>query len=398
MRIVAILAGAAAIALTAASSAAPAPTGRVLAISTADAPALVWVDAATLTPLPGPTAPLPRDAGGGFLSPDGSTYVVGSYDVPTLTFFDLQRMQLSATLTTGKLDSAYPIAWPQQRRLYVEGATCCPARSEIVIVDPTAPSMVARVALKGSTLSTVAVGEGTVSLLEPTSGIKPARIVTINPDGGSRAVTIARIKTGIKWRGTGANRRASIRQPALAVDDAQQLAYVIDSSGLVAEVDLATLGVAYHARATRRLARAAKEIDGPMLSARWAGDGHIAVSGTNAKLRKTPNGWRQTWTPVGVSLLDTRTWTSRMLDPAAGYFSATRDTVLTTGSGAVNAYELDGTLRYTVSIPSGDAYVSVVGDYAYAWTADKVTIIDLRLGTVVATLPRPSLYLITADS
>ena len=392
------MAGAAAFALTAVAAAAPAPSGSLLAIATGDSPALVWVDAASLTPLPGPTAPLPPSAGGGLLSPDRSSYVFGSNGEPTLTFFDLERMQLTATLTTGRAGSAYPIAWPDERRLFVEGWRCCPAPAEIVVVDPVAGSVVARVPLNGGGYSTAPTADGIVVLLYPKTGIKPVRVVKIDREGGSRSVTVSRIKAGTKWRGKGYDRFATIRQPGFAVDRAGHMAYIVDPGGVVAEVDLATLNVSYHSRATRRLARAAKQINGPMLSARWLGDGRIAVSGTNAKLRKTASGWQQTWTPVGVALLDTRTWTSRMLDAAAGSFSTSSDAVLVAGNGALSAYELDGALRYKIAIPAGSAYVSVFGDYAYAWTTDKVTLVDVHSGNVVATLPKPALYLVAADS
>jgi hypothetical protein len=213
VRIVAILVGGAAIALTAAAAAAPAPSGRLLAIATGDSPALAWVDAATLTPLPGATAALPPKAGGGFLSPDRSTYVFGTNGEPALTFFTLERMQLTGTLTTGRAGSAYPIAWPEERRLFVEGWGCCPTRTEIVVVDPAARSVVARVPLNGGGLSTAPTAGGIVILLEPTSGIKPVRVVAIDRDGGSRSVTISRIKAGTKRRGKGYNRVADIASP-----------------------------------------------------------------------------------------------------------------------------------------------------------------------------------------
>jgi hypothetical protein len=47
--------------------------------------------------------------------------------------------------------------------------------------------------------------------------------------------------------------------------------------------------------------------------------------------------------------------------------------------------------------PPANAYVSIFGDYAYGWTVDKVTLVDVRSGSVVATRPKPSLYLIAAD-
>ncbi len=54
--------------------------------------------------------------------------------------------------------------------------------------------------------------------------------------------------------------------------------------------------------------------------------------------------------------------------------------------------------REAPSTDLGNAYVSVFGDYAYAWATDKVTLVDLRSGNVVATLPKPPLYLVAADS
>ena len=402
VRIVAILAGAAVIALTSVAAAAPAPSGRLLAITTGDlpavSPALVWVDAATLALLPGPTAALPPGAAGGFLSPDRSMYIFGSNGHPELMFFDLERVQLVARFTTGRAGSAYPIAWPEPRRLFVEGWACCPVHAEVVVVDPLDRRVVARVPLDGGGFTASRTTDGIVALVEPKSGIKAVRIVPIDREGRSSSVTVSRIKAGTKWRGKGADRFANIRRPGFTVDRAGQAAYLIDPSGLVAQVDLGTLQVSYHSRGTRRLARASKQINGPMLYARWAGDGRIVVSGTIAKMQKTSSGWRQTWSPAGVALLDTRTWTSRMLDADAATFTMNTNAVLVPASGALSAYGIDGALRYKVPLPAGNPYISVFGDYAYAWMTATVTLIDLKSGSVVATLPKPALYLVASDS
>jgi hypothetical protein len=402
VRIVAILAGAAAIALTSVAAAAPAPNGRLLAITTgappAVSPTLVWVDAATLALLPGPTVALPPGAAGGLLSPDRSMYVFGSNGQPALILFDLERMQLAARLTTGRAGSAYPIAWPEPRRLFVEGWACCPVHAEVVIVDPVDRSVVARVPLAGGGFTAGRTTAGIVALVEPKTGIKAVRIAVIDREGMSRSVTVSRIKAGTRWRGKGADRFASIRQPGFAVDRSGQAAYVIDSSGLVAQVDLRTLQVSYHSRATRQLARSSKQINGPMVYAHWVGDGRIVVSGTTAKMQKTSSGWSQTWSPAGVALLDTRTWTSRMLDPGASSFTISANGVLVPANGTLSAYDIDGTLRYRVPLPAGNPYVSIFGEYAYVWTTDTVTTVDLKSGSVVATLPKPSLYLVATDS
>ena len=384
-----------AVAIPLTAVAAAAPTGSLLAISSAAT--LVHVDAATLRELPGPTVALPSKAGGGFLSPDRSLYVVGSNGEPTLTFFDVRRMQRAGTLTSGQTGSAYPIAWPEQDRLFVEGWACCPTHLEIVVVDPVARAVLTRIPLVGGGFMTASTANGVAVLLDAEKGIKPARVVTIDRDGGSRSVVVTRIKAGTAWRGKGFDRRANIRQPGFAVDRSSGIAYVVDASRLVAQIDLRTLDISYHSVATRRLARTSKQISGPMLFATWIGDGHVVVSGTNAKLRKTASGWRQTWGPAGVALLDTRTWASQMLDAGARSFAASADGLFIVRTGLLSVYKLDGTLRYTVAVPAGDAFVQVFGNYAYVWGAERVAIVDVRSGTVLATLPKPSLYLIAAE-
>ena len=307
-------------------------------------------------------------------------------------------MQLAGALATGRTGSVYPVAWPEERRLYAEGFGCCPDRTEVVLVDPVERSVVARVPLDGVPVSFSTTADGIVFVLESNHGIKPVRVVEIDREGGARSVIVSQIKAGTKWRGNGSNRRASMRQPGFAVDRAGAVAYVIDPAGLVARIELTTLDVSYHSGATRRIARAKKRIEGPMLFARWMGDGRIAISGATGRSRKTATGWQQTWSPAGLAVLDTRTWMSRILDVTANYFTTAGDSVLVAGNGALTAYDRDGDRRYTVSIPVGNAYVSVFGDYAYAWSSETVTLLDVRSGSVVASLPKPSFYLVAADS
>jgi hypothetical protein len=392
VRTVAIFAGAVAIALAAAVAAA-APPSRLLAIVSGSS--LAWVDGTTLTPLPGPTLALPRKAAGGYLSPDRSIYLLGSNGEPKITFVDVGRMQLAGSLTVARSGSAYPIAWPTQDRVFVETWACCPTpHVQIVVVDPERHAVLKRVPLAGGGLLVGRSADGVVTLVERTNGIKPVRAVVIDHDGATRSAPVARIKAGTAWRGTGSNRRATIRQPGLAVDRAGGVAYVVDPSGLVARLDLRTLAVSYHARGARRLAHATKEVDGPMVSAAWAGDGKIVVSGTNAKLQKTAGGWRQTWDPAGIALLDTGTWASRMLDSRAAGFTVAAGTILVPRDGTLTAYSTDGTVRYRTPIPGGNAYASVFGDYAYVSTEARLTIVDVRSGAVVATVANPALYLV----
>jgi len=87
-----------------------------------------------------------------------------------------------------------------------------------------------------------------------------------------------------------------------------------------------------------------------------------------------------------------------MLDADAATFTMNTNAVLVPASGALSAYGIDGALRYKVPLPPGNPYISVFGEYAYAWTAEKVALVDLRSGSVVATFPKPALYLVANDS
>jgi hypothetical protein len=138
-------------------------------------------------------------------------------------------------------------------------------------------------------------------------------------------------------------------------------------------------------------------VTGPTRHARWVGDGRIAVSGTNAQRRKTRSGWREVWSPAGLKLVDTRSWTSQTVDTKASWFAAAAGSVLVVAGGSVTAYELDGTVRYRLPVSSAQAYVDVHGRYAYVWDAGTVSVVDSASGAVAATLPKPDLWLVPGD-
>jgi hypothetical protein len=81
--------------------------------------------------------------------------------------------------------------------------------------------------------------------------------------------------------------------------------------------------------------------------AQWLGDGLIAVSGSDAAIV----GYDQADTPAGLRILDTRTWTERVIDPKADDFTLAGSTLLT----ARNGYGSDGRRRYR--LPTGDSLV-----------------------------------------
>jgi hypothetical protein len=133
-----------------------------------------------------------------------------------------------------------------------------------------------------------------------------------------------------------------------------------------------------------------------MRYAQWVGDGRIVVSGIDAKISVTRAGdQHQTWTPTGVSVIDTSAWRSRMLDPNAGGFSTAPGGVLIQNDSSFTVYDVDGRARFAIPFDEPVDYVQIVGGYAYAWGRDRTTtIVDLASGTVVARIPKPDLWLV----
>jgi hypothetical protein len=136
-----------------------------------------------------------------------------------------------------------------------------------------------------------------------------------------------------------------------------------------------------------------------MRHARWIGEGRIAVSGTDARTTIGRGGVvRETWTPVGVSMIEVGTWRLRMLDPSAGGFTRAPGGLLVAGRESFTAYDLDGGRRFTIPLDEPLMYVQAVGSYAYAWGRDRATtIVDLASGKIVARVEKPKLSLIADE-
>jgi hypothetical protein len=168
----------------------------------------------------------------------------------------------------------------------------------------------------------------------------------------------------------GAGHRMRQRLPGLAVDPGGRRAYVVDH-GLVAEVDLRTLAVGYHAptRSTSLLARIrdwlepaahAKGGSARTRSARWLGGGLIAVTGADAQHDRV--------LPAGLDLVDTRDWSIRTIDDDASDVRVAGDLLLaTTESTGLIAYGFDGDRRFELfgdrvawieQVHDGRAYVA----------------------------------------
>jgi hypothetical protein len=378
-------------------AAAPSNADLLLASARVDGQQLLFrVDARTLTRTDGPTVQLPNTTGAHLRSPDGMLLVLVDNRKPVLTFVDVRAMTVVRTLRVGPATPVELAAWPRQDRLLAFVWGCCPVRNDLVVVDPTAGKVLSRRPVTGSGWPNVALPDGLVYLAAPENAIRAARVVVVDGDGRRRAVVLDRIRAGTKRRTVRGTQYADVQWPGLAADPAGRTAYVVAAGGLVAEVDLATLAVTYHSLEGAGTRRLQKSVNGPMRYAQWVGDGRIVVSGIDAKISVTRAGdQHQTWTPTGVSVIDTSAWRSRMLDPNAGGFSTAPGGVLIQNDSSFTVYDVDGRARFAIPFDEPVDYVQIVGGYAYAWGRDRTTtIVDLASGTVVARIPKPDLWLV----
>src|SRR4051794_19776697 len=215
----------------------------------------------------------------------------------------------------------------------------------------------------------------------------PAQVAVIDADGNMRVATVDRIEAGtIVDDGDEATPpSARTTQPGFAVDPATGRAFVVSPDLSIAVVDLQTLDVSYHG-ATRSLAKA---IDGPSRWAAWLGGGLLAVSGVDYST--TVNGAQPTIneTPYGLQIVDTRTWTTRTIDPDAIGFVSAPGALVASHSPTSTARETliwapDGTLRRRFSF-TGSTWLDVEGSYGYVCKARAlVSVVEVSSGATIA--------------
>jgi hypothetical protein len=147
----------------------------------------------------------------------------------------------------------------------------------------------------------------------------------------------------------------------------------------------------------------AKASDGRTRFARWLGGGLLAVSGADEDDRTRIR-------PAALSLVDTRTWAARVIEPGATDFVMAGDLLLATGAGhpsadgsgiGLAAYGFDGRERFRLFEGSEVWVQEVYGGRAYAGITRPdgrqapLRVVDLESGRVAGRRqpPLPSLVL-----
>ncbi|HJQ74419.1 MAG TPA: hypothetical protein VJ814_06005 [Gaiellaceae bacterium] len=308
--------------------------------------------------------------------------------------------------------------WPRRGTLYALVGNCCGPGLTLERIDTAARKIVARTGIPGPVLEIERSATGLV-LLEggEYNEIAPARLLAIGADGSVRSVRLDQIVAGLHWDQSSQDPIGTIRQPGLAVDASGGVAYVLDPDGLVATVQLADLSVAYHRLGSHSLldrlsawftpAAEAKGANGPTLTARWLGDGLIALTGNDETATPQKDGTLVASSrPLGLRIVDTSDWSSRLLDPEAGSVLVADGVLLASGSSwssdatgntssgeGIAAYNPDGSLRWRrragaqISLIAAYGNRAVVQNLGTATTAPgPLQLVDTGTGRAVRTL------------
>ena len=372
--------------------------------------ALAWFEPMTLRTIPGRKAPLGGHYGSWAFSADRGVLALGSCldpgaETPELRFVDARRMRVLGDLRLSPYRGcATSLTWLRRNRLLAVVSTDPANDSALSVVNPLTRRVLRRSQLPAWPAAVGRTSEELVLLLSSPGEFAPARLAVVDSEGAARMRTVERILAGTMEDETSSDYRARTIQPGLAVEPDGRRAFVVSASGPVAEVDLVTLTVSYHeldrpslfGRLLRWLTPAAqaKLMEGPVREARWLGDGMLAVSGMDYSVEAGSGQARLVQTPAGVRLIDTGSWTSRLLDSEASGFAVAPGLVVAQGGrwdgeldrgfgSGLNAFGLDGRERW--QLHAGEyRWMDVAGSVGYVYLdGGRAEVVDLMAGTVV---------------
>ena len=376
---------------------------------------LVRVDPDSLRPRPGARVAVgsegcaPRSGGSACwgvppwsYSPDRSLLAVARHEagvVRSVRIVDVARMRVDAEVPI--LGGGVGLlAWQTPDRVLALQEVCCDERQDLLVIDPTRHRVIARRALAGTVLRAARTPDELVLLLAPAQQIGPVQLAIVDHRGAVRTANVERILAGIQPRDTV---RYRVEQPGLAIDPGGRRVFVV-GKGLLAELDLASLQVSYHAltRPVSLLGRLrnwfapdayAKGASGATRSAVWLGGETLAVVGTDEEETRIR--------PAGLTLIDTQRWRFRTIDRAATEIHITENLLLATGAATgLAAYGFDGTERFRVQ-EGHPAWVEQVFEgraYVGGMRADgrpaPLRVVDLATGRTVARRAAPLPFLL----
>ena len=267
-------------------------------------------------------------------------------------------------------------------------------RQRLLWVDVRTRKVVARRAFSGFNVNSVTVPGGLAVALGPREGVGALRILVVDENAGVRTITVDGIKAGAKYPEDSSTGR--VLTPAVTVDPETGRLYAIAARGLlVAEVDLASGAVDYHALG----ASAAKgNVEVWSRYATWAGNGRIAVTGDHwlpVRGRRLSDGP----VPFGLRMIDTATWTISTFDRRPDTMHVGGGTVLASGtrwfdagrhprSTGLLAFDHAGKRAFTRFPDREVVLLGSRGNLGYVWVRRTRTahVIDMSDGRTLNTI------------
>lgn len=418
--VVVALVGAVSVPRSAATEAGPARVAKtvapILGVSYRSAGGtLAWFEPMALRMIPGRKAALGGHSGSWSFSGDRRFLALGSCGAagavsPGIRFVDARAMRVLGDLPLSQFRGcASALTWLRSDRLLAVVSVDTANESELRVVNPRTRRVVRRSLLPARPAAVGRTRRELVLLLPSFGEFAPARLAVVDSEGATRIRAVERVLAGTIVDETTTDYRARTIQPGLAIDPDGRRAFLVPAAGPVAEIDLETLAVSYHeldrpsllGRLLQWLTPAvqAKAIEGPVREARWLGDGMLAVSGTDYSVEARDGETRLVETPAGLSLIDTRSWTSRLLEPDASGFAVAPglviaqggrwDTELERGFGpGLHAFGLDGHERWRLH--AGEyRWMDIAASVGYVYSdGGRADVVDLETGTVVARVVR----------
>jgi hypothetical protein len=339
---------------------------------------LVPYDPVRLVPS-GPAIRMGHFAHAWSISPDRSRLVAAAGWRPTkgeptaLRFVDLAIQRVEGTLRLpGEFRRVTATAWVRGRVLVaVSGKNS----TTVYSIDPERRLTISHVEFPGEVVLGERGRNSLVLLLASLDRIGPATIAVVDQTPRVRSVVLDRITAGVTTTGVGQERRMTVRRPALALAPSGLSAFVLGAGEPAASIDLRTLAVRY--APLRLLAAVSKRAEGSVRTAAALPDGRIVVTGFDYGRTAA----------VGLSLVDPKDWSRRVLDPAANWFTVGGGLVFARGKGGVGLRILRPSGSAVELFRTGSvARVAVVGPRAmvtFFGKRQKAAVIELGTGRVV---------------
>ena len=291
-------------------------------------------------------------------------------------FVDLASRRIDGTVALpGESGRVTATAWIRGRVLVVVSAS---SSTRVYAVDPDRRVSISQLEFPGTVVLGKRAQSSLVLLLASPDRIGPATIAVVDQSPRVRTVVLERIAVGTTATGDGADRRFTIRRPALALGPSGQRAFVIGAGEPPASIDLGTLSVRYGP--LRLTTAVSKRVEGSVRTAETLPDGRIVVGADVYGATSAEN-------TAGLWLIDPKDWSRRVLSTKWTWFRVAGGLIFARGERGIGLRILQpsGAARELFSTGSV-ARVTVVGPRAFVTffgTKMRAAVVELGTGRVV---------------